>query len=279
MLWRALLSGDLQSAFITLALSLPAIVLCLSVHEAAHGGMAYLLGDRTAHDSGRMTLSPMAHIDPFGFLCLLLFGFGWARPVPVNISNFKNRRWGMALTALAGPAANFITAFIAYCLYVSVWMYGTSAFMQTVGMFLSIVASMSVGLGVFNLIPVHPLDGSRVLDAFLAVFVVAQAAKVSEYHSAGVHSCAVARLAGRDHERGFHAHSASGAAAGQPVLVRVARHGISLENFDGPLDLLLHLIAKNKVSIYDIPIAEILDQYMEVLHAAEAMDLDCGGRF
>ena len=90
------------SAFITLALSLPAIVLCLSIHETAHGGAAYLLGDRTARDSGRVTLSPMAHIDPIGFLCLLLFGFGWARPVPVNIANFRNRRWGMALTALAG---------------------------------------------------------------------------------------------------------------------------------------------------------------------------------
>lgn len=167
MLWRALLSGDLQSAFITLALSLPAIVLCLSVHEAAHGGAAYLLGDRTARDAGRITLSPLAHVDPFGFLCLLLFGFGWARPVPVNISNFKNRRWGMAITALAGPLANFLTAFVAYCLYAVVWIYGTGAFMQTVNLFLSIVASMSVGLGVFNLIPVHPLDGSRVLDAFL----------------------------------------------------------------------------------------------------------------
>lgn len=167
MLWRALLSGDLQSALITLALSLPAIVLCLSVHEAAHGGAAYLLGDRTAQHQGRLTLSPMAHIDPFGFLCLLLFGFGWARPVPVNISNFKNRRWGMALTALAGPVSNFLTAFVAYCLYVLIWMFGSGAFMQTVSMFLSIVAGMSVGLGVFNLIPVHPLDGSRVLDAFL----------------------------------------------------------------------------------------------------------------
>ena len=102
-----------------------------------------------------------------GFLCLLLFGFGWARPVPVNISNFKNRRRGMALTALAGPVSNFITAFIAYCLYLLVWMHSSSAFMQTLGMFLSIVGSMSVGLGVFNLIPVHPLDGSRVVDAFL----------------------------------------------------------------------------------------------------------------
>lgn len=167
MLLRAILRGDLRTAFITLALSLPAIVLCLSIHEAAHGAAAYLLGDRTARNAGRVTLSPGAHIDPMGFLCLLLFGFGWARPVPVNISNFKNRRRGMALTALAGPVSNFITAFIAYCLYVLVWMNGSSAFMQTLGMFLSIVGSMSVGLGVFNLIPVHPLDGSRVLDAFL----------------------------------------------------------------------------------------------------------------
>lgn len=161
------MSGDIRSAFITLALSLPAIVLCLSIHESAHGGAAYLLGDRTARDSGRVTLSPLAHIDPMGFVCLLLFGFGWARPVPVNIANFKNRRWGMALTALAGPISNFITAFVAYCLYFVVRMNGSSAFMWSLAQFLAIVASMSVGLGVFNLIPVHPLDGSRVVDAFL----------------------------------------------------------------------------------------------------------------
>ena len=161
------MSGDLRSAFITLALSLPAIVLCLSIHESAHGGAAYLLGDRTARDSGRVTLSPLAHIDPMGFLCLLLFGFGWARPVPVNITNFKNRRWGMALTALAGPLSNFVTAFAAYCLYFVVRVNGSSAFMWSLAQFLAIVASMSVGLGVFNLIPVHPLDGSRVVDAFL----------------------------------------------------------------------------------------------------------------
>ena len=161
------MSGDIRSAFITLALSLPAIVLCLSIHETAHGGAAYLLGDRTARDSGRVTLSPMAHIDPIGFLCLLLFGFGWARPVPVNIANFRNRRWGMALTALAGPVSNFITAFIAYCLYFVVRMNMTNTFLWSLSQFLLIVASMSVGLGVFNLVPVHPLDGSRVVDAFM----------------------------------------------------------------------------------------------------------------
>lgn len=174
MLWNALHSGDLRMAVIYLALSLPAVVLCLSVHEAAHGGMAYLLGDRTAHDAGRMTLSPMAHIDPWGFMCLLIFGFGWARPVPVNISNFKNRRWGMALTALSGPASNLLTAFVFFCIYLVVgYQMGNVAvgaglnFGTALLLFCQIVASMSVGLGVFNLFPVHPLDGSRVVDAFV----------------------------------------------------------------------------------------------------------------
>ncbi len=93
--------------------------------------------------------------------------FGWARPVPVNIANFRNRRWGMALTALAGPVSNFITAFIAYCLYFVVRMNMTNTFLWSLSQFLLIVASMSVGLGVFNLVPVHPLDGSRVVDAFM----------------------------------------------------------------------------------------------------------------
>lgn len=168
LLLRAILRGDLRTAFITLALSLPAIVLCLSVHEAAHGAAAYLLGDRTARNAGRVTLSPLAHIDPMGFVCLLLFGFGWARPVPVNISNFKNRRWGMALTAFAGPLSNFVTAFVAYFLYFALHTVPNfTTFLWTVCQFLSVVASMSIGLGVFNLIPVHPLDGSRVVDAFM----------------------------------------------------------------------------------------------------------------
>ena len=149
MLLRAILRGDLRTAFITLALSLPAIVLCLSVHEAAHGAAAYLLGDRTARNAGRVTLSPLAHIDPMGFVCLLLFGFGWARPVPVNISNF-------------------VTAFVAYFLYFALHTVPNfTTFLWTVCQFLSVVASMSIGLGVFNLIPVHPLDGSRVVDAFM----------------------------------------------------------------------------------------------------------------
>ena len=143
------------------------ILLVLPLHECAHAWVAYRMGDSTAKNRGRLTLNPLPSIDPIGALCILLFGFGWARPVPVNISNFKNRHTGMAVTALAGPVANFVTAFVAYCLYFLVWVYGDSVFMQVLGEFLAIVASMSVGLGVFNLIPVHPLDGSRVLDAYL----------------------------------------------------------------------------------------------------------------
>ena len=200
------MSGDIRSAFITLALSLPAIVLCLSVHETAHGGAAYLLGDRTARDSGRVTLSPMAHIDPIGFLCLLLFGFGWARPVPVNIANFRNRRWGMALTALAGPVSNFITAFIAYCLYFVVRMNMANTFLWSLSQFLLIVASMSVGLGVFNLVPVHPLDGSRVVE-------------VPEYHLFRVYRGALVRLAGRHYGLGRQRRSHAGGKLRQPVSV------------------------------------------------------------
>lgn len=228
MLLRAILRGDLRTAFITLALSLPAIVLCLSVHEAAHGAAAYLLGDRTARNAGRVTLSPLAHIDPMGFVCLLLFGFGWARPVPVNISNFKNRRWGMALTALAGPLSNFVTAFIAYCLYLLVWMNSSSVFMQTLGMFLSIVGSMSIGLGVFNLIPVHPLDGSRVVDAFLP-FSWSLRLQRPEYHPSGVHRGAVVRLARRPYEPRRERDAASGGALREPVhSVNGKADGISL---------------------------------------------------
>ena len=141
---------------------------------------AVLLGDEVGNVSGSYCTEQPSAVASFcscldrlsvqqicGFLCLLLFGFGWARPVPVNIANFRNRRWGMALTALAGPVSNFITAFIAYCLYFVVRMNMTNTFLWSLSQFLLIVASMSVGLGVFNLVPVHPLDGSRVVDAFM----------------------------------------------------------------------------------------------------------------
>ena len=117
MLMNSLFSGGIRGLLITLLLTLPAVILCLSIHETCHGLAAYALGDRTAANQGRLTLDPMAHIDPMGFLCMLLLGFGWAKPVPVNTSNFKNRRAGMAIVAAAGPVSNFLIGCVGYLLY------------------------------------------------------------------------------------------------------------------------------------------------------------------
>ncbi len=160
----------MRGFLITLCLMLPAVIICLSVHECAHGWAARALGDRTAQRAGRLTLDPMAHIDPMGFLCMLVFGFGWARPVPVNVSGFRmrNRRLGMAIVALAGPLSNLVLAFICYTINIvmGVYIHSDIMFLNTLSLFFYYIASLSVGLGVFNLIPIPPLDGSRVLNAF-----------------------------------------------------------------------------------------------------------------
>jgi len=173
LLMNSLFSGGIRGLLITLLLTLPAVILCLSIHETCHGLAAYALGDRTAANQGRLTLDPMAHIDPMGFLCMLLLGFGWAKPVPVNTSNFKNRRAGMAIVAAAGPASNFLIGFVGYLLYFFI-SYATASMSGVAGLFVWVVAqffrylaTLSIGLGTFNLIPVYPLDGYRVLDAFL----------------------------------------------------------------------------------------------------------------
>lgn len=173
MLLNSLMNDGVRGLLVTLLLTLPAVVLCLSIHELCHGLAAYALGDRTAANAGRLTLDPMAHIDPTGFLCMLLLGFGWARPVPVNVSGFKNRKLGMAIVAAAGPLSNFILGFLSYLLFFAI-TYATQGasgvlglFSWVVALFFRYMASLSIGLGTFNLLPVYPLDGSRILDAFL----------------------------------------------------------------------------------------------------------------
>ena len=147
---------------------IPAVLLSLSFHEFSHGYVAFKLGDPTAKQAGRLTLNPRAHIDPLGTLCMLIFRFGWAKPVPVNVMYFKDRKKGMAITAAAGPISNLLLAFLCLLLFVPVLVYaGWTAVGSYAANFLYIMVMINVGLAVFNLLPISPLDGSKILYAVL----------------------------------------------------------------------------------------------------------------
>ena len=144
------------------------VVFCtLPVHEYAHAFVADKLGDKTARLSGRLTLNPMAHIDILGAIMILFVGFGYAKPVPVNPRNFKDPKKGMALTALAGPFSNILMAVVFMFLSNVLSLFGSSLFVQAFYVFFSFAASINIGLAVFNLIPIPPLDGSRVLELLI----------------------------------------------------------------------------------------------------------------
>ena len=147
---------------------IPAVLLSLSFHEFSHGYVAFKLGDPTAKQAGRLTLNPLAHIDPLGTLCMLIFRFGWAKPVPINVMYFKDRKKGMAITAAAGPISNLLLAFLCLLLFVPVLVYaGWTAVGSYAANFLYIMVMINVGLAVFNLLPISPLDGSKILYAVL----------------------------------------------------------------------------------------------------------------
>ncbi|HHW23883.1 MAG TPA: site-2 protease family protein [Clostridiales bacterium] len=156
-------------------LRIPIILIALTVHEVAHGKAALWMGDTTARDMGRLSLNPFRHIDPIGAIVMLIFGFGWAKPVPINARRFKNPKTGMALSALAGPASNLILAFFGLVLlrllYVVLPNEISPGFpfylITTTILFLMMFASMNMALAIFNLLPVPPLDGSRILFGFL----------------------------------------------------------------------------------------------------------------
>lgn len=158
--------GGLDWSFLTniLIAVIPALV-CITLHELSHGFVAYRLGDTTAKDAGRLTLNPIKHLDLMGILMMVVFHFGWAKPVPVNMYRFQNPKRGMAITALAGPAANVIVSIVFLSVYGALFrsLGGGGIVLEMI----YLTAYLSISLAIFNLLPISPLDGSKVLFSVL----------------------------------------------------------------------------------------------------------------
>lgn len=141
---------------------IPVLLFAITIHEYAHGRAALAFGDPTAKNAGRLTMNPISHIDPIGAICLFLFNFGWAKPVPVNIRYFKNIRSNTIIMAIAGPLTNLAAAFAAGIL-IRFFLFPSVVYVKI----LLYMIIMNTGLGLFNLLPIPPLDGSHVLENLL----------------------------------------------------------------------------------------------------------------
>ena len=173
-MFRSLINGaSLENTIIAILINIPIALLALSVHEAAHGYISNKLGDPTARNLGRITINPIKHLDPIGFICMVLFNIGWANPVPINTRYFKKPRRDMALSAAAGPISNLLLA-VVFALLMKLFFSLPVTVLSSLGVFTEIIIlflmqaiSLNVFFAVFNLIPVPPFDGSRILYVFL----------------------------------------------------------------------------------------------------------------
>lgn len=143
---------------------LPGIIIAMSFHEFAHAYVAHKMGDDTANQMGRMTINPVSHIDPIGLVMLLVGGFGWAKPVPVNENNFYRRKTGIFLVSLAGVAMNILIAILAIIIYSLTYQFVPG---QEYEMVMDNIAWINIAFAAFNLMPIPPLDGSKLIVAFL----------------------------------------------------------------------------------------------------------------
>ena len=177
--WGSWLTSDPVGFIVFMLYFAVAVLLTLMLHEVAHGYVAYRCGDPTAKMLGRLTLDPRKHLDPIGTICLVLLGFGWAKPVPVNMMRFRSPKRGMALTALAGPVSNVLLALVFLFLYGLLYraLYSVQFLLDMIWL----TASISLALAIFNIIPISPLDGSKVLFALLPDAAYAKLMRYERY--------------------------------------------------------------------------------------------------
>lgn len=163
--WQEIRNGFDFSYLLSLLLSVVPSLLCITLHELSHGLVAYRLGDPTAKNAGRLTLNPLKHLDPIGLLMMMTVHVGWAKPVPVNMYRFENPKKGMAITALAGPAMNVLITIVFLFAYGLLFrpLKGDGIVLEMV----YLTAYLSISFAIFNLLPISPLDGSKVLFSVL----------------------------------------------------------------------------------------------------------------
>lgn len=189
MLFRVLMGeGEFSEKILHLLVAIIALLPSLTFHEWAHGFVAYKLGDSTAKADGRLSLNPLDHLDLYGSLMLLLVGYGWAKPVPVNTRSFKKPKRDFALCSIAGPIANFILAFVSTLLFTLTFYImgmvdaeGYGITFEVILLILQYSIAFNIGLGLFNLIPIPPLDGSNVLMCVLPNRLAAKYSKIRYY--------------------------------------------------------------------------------------------------
>ena len=169
--WQEIRDGFDFTVLLNILQSVIPSLVCITLHELSHGLVAYWLGDDTARRAGRLTLNPIRHLDLLGLVMLVVMHFGWAKPVPVNMMNFKNPKRGMAVTSLAGPVSNVLITCVFFFLYGLLYLPLTISGSAAAGYLLTMLyltAVISTGYAVFNLIPIPPLDGSKVLFSLVS---------------------------------------------------------------------------------------------------------------
>lgn len=164
---------------LSLVAAIPGLLMALVIHEYAHALIADKMGDSTPRMTGRLTLNPIAHIDPIGLIMLLVAQFGWAKPVMINANNFRNWRKGEICVSLAEPFANFILALVMFA--IRMILYWSGIRMRSLDLVLDLIIIYNINFGIFNLIPLPPLDGSRLITVFLPTEWAIRLASVERY--------------------------------------------------------------------------------------------------